>query len=143
MFWNSPNSEALYQIMDTSTMKYRGWPKLVHLLADYARDSGTTTLCPCGFNWQYIPCNRAICSPIRTVYRRQVKKLHAFMMRHLRSIKRITWMKKVTNKDILERTGLPSMEDLLIRKNLRWTGHLMRMTPGRIPNVQSRFSTLN
>ena len=68
-----------------------------------------------------------------TVYRRQVKKLHAFMMRHLRSIMRITWMDKVTNKDILERTGLPSMEDLLIRKNLRWTGHLMRMSPDRLP----------
>jgi len=33
-----------------------------------------------------------------TVYRRQVKKLHAFMMRQLRSIMRITWMDKVTNK---------------------------------------------
>ena len=33
-----------------------------------------------------------------TMYRRQVKKLHAFMMRHLRSIMRITWMDKVTNK---------------------------------------------
>ena len=39
-----------------------------------------------------------------TVYRRQGKKLHAFMMRHLRSIMRITWMNKVTNKEILERT---------------------------------------
>ena len=68
-----------------------------------------------------------------TVYRRQVKKLHAFMMRHLHSTMRITWMDKVTNKDILERTGLPSMEDLLIRKNLRWTGHLMRMSPDRLP----------
>ena len=68
-----------------------------------------------------------------TVYRRQVKKLHAFMMRHLRSIMRITWMDKVTNKEILERTGLPSMEDLLIRKNLRWTGHLMRMSADRLP----------
>ncbi|KAK2182110.1 hypothetical protein NP493_366g02039 [Ridgeia piscesae] len=45
---------------------------------------------------------------------------------------RITWMDKVTNKDILERTGLPSMEDLLIRKNLRWTGHLMRMSTDRL-----------
>ena len=36
-------------------------------------------------------------------------------------------------KDILERTGLPSMEDLLIRKNLRWTGHLMRMSSDRLP----------
>ena len=40
---------------------------------------------------------------------------------------------KVTNKDILGRTGMPSMEDLLIRKNLRWTGHLMGMWPDRLP----------
>ena len=69
----------------------------------------------------------------RTVYRRQVKKLHAFMMRHLRSIMRITWIDKVTNKEILERTGMPCMENLLIRKNLRWTGHLTRMSPNRLP----------
>ena len=53
-----------------------------------------------------------------TVWRRQVKKLHAFTMRHLRSIMKITWMDKVTNKEILERTGLPSMKDLLIGKNI-------------------------
>ena len=74
-----------------------------------------------------------------TVYRRQVKKLHAFMMRHLRSIMRITWME---NKEILERRGLPSMEDLLIRKNLRWTGHLMRMSPDRLPK-QVLYSQLS
>ena len=68
-----------------------------------------------------------------TVYRRQMKNMHAFMMRLLRSIMKITWMDKVTNKEILERTGQPSMEDLLIRKNLRWTGHLMRMSPDRLP----------
>ena len=76
------------------------------------------------------------------VYRRQVKKLHAFMMRHLRSIMRITWMDKVTNKDILERAELPSTEDLLIRKNLRWTGHLMRMLPDRLPK-QVLYSQLS
>ena len=68
-----------------------------------------------------------------TVYIRQVKTLHDFMVRYLRSIMWITWMEKVTNKDILERTGLPSMEDLLIRKNFQWTGHLMRMPPDRLP----------
>ena len=77
-----------------------------------------------------------------TVYRRQLKKLHAFMMRHLRSIMRITWKDKVTNKEILERRGLPSMEDLLIRKNLRWTGHLMRMSPDRLPK-QFLYSQLS
>ena len=67
---------------------------------------------------------------------------NAFMMRHLRSIMRITWMDKVTNKEILERTGLPYMEDLLIRKNLRWTGHLMRMSPDRLPK-QVLYSQLS
>ena len=41
-------------------------------------------------------------------------------------------MDKVTNKEIHKRTGLPSMEDLLIRKNLRWTGHLRKMSPDRL-----------
>ena len=59
-----------------------------------------------------------------TVYRRHVKKLHAFMMTHLRSIMKIRWQDKVTNIKVLKWAGLPSMEDLLIRKNLRWTGHL-------------------
>jgi hypothetical protein len=44
----------------------------------------------------------------------------------------ITWKDKVTNEKVLDRAGLPSMEDLLIRKNLRWTGHLMRMPPDRL-----------
>ena len=77
-----------------------------------------------------------------TVYRRQVKKLHAFMMRHLRSIMRLTWKDKVTNKEILGRIGLPSMEDLLIKKNLLWTGHLMRMSSDRLPK-QILYSQLS
>ena len=68
-----------------------------------------------------------------TVYMRHVKRLHAFMMRHLRSIMKIRWQDKVTNINVLNRTGLPSMEDLLIRKNLRWTGHLLRMPTDRLP----------
>ena len=80
-----------------------------------------------------------------TVYIRQMIKLHDFMMRHLRSIMRITWSDKVTKMEILERTGLPSMEDLLIRKNLRWTGHLMRMSPGRLIKqiLYSQLSSCN
>ena len=74
-----------------------------------------------------------------TVYKRQVKKLYAFMIRHLRSIMRVTWMGKVADKEKLERTELPSMEDLLIRKNLRWTGHLMRMSPDGLPKQVLSF----
>ena len=78
-----------------------------------------------------------------TVYRRHMINLHAFMTRQLRSFTRITWIDKMTNKDILERTGLPSIEDLLIRKILRWTGHLMRMSPDRLPKqiIYSQLSS--
>ena len=48
-------------------------------------------------------------------------------------------MEKVTNKEILERTGLPSTEDLLIRKNLQWTGHLMKMSPNSQLSSGLRF----
>ena len=51
-------------------------------------------------------------------------------------------MDKMTDKEILERTGLPSMEDLLIRKNIRWTGHLMRMTPDML-HKQVLYSQLS
>ena len=52
-------------------------------------------------------------------------------------------MDKVTNKEILERARLPSMEDLLIRKNLRWTRHFVRMSPDRLPKqvIYSQLSS--
>ena len=38
--WNTPTLEALYQVMDAFTIKYRGgWPRLTYLSADCARDS--------------------------------------------------------------------------------------------------------
>ena len=63
----------------------------------------------------------------RMVYRRYVKKLHAFLMIHLRSIMKIKSQDKVTNINVFKLPGLPSMEDLLIRNNIHWTGHLLRM----------------
>ncbi|KAK2176042.1 hypothetical protein NP493_690g01013 [Ridgeia piscesae] len=88
-------------------------------------------MCPCGLKARYTV--QSCCPPS---YKEPMP------MRHLRSIMRITWMDKVTHKDIFERTGLPSMEDLLIRKNLRWTGHLMRMSPDRLPK-QILYSQLS
>ena len=143
LFWNSPTLEALYQIMDALTMKYReGWPRLVHLSADYARESGTTTMGKVKIYHAIVLPTLLYGAEASTVYRRQVKKLHAFIMRLLRSVMSITWMDKVTTKDILERTGLPSMEDLLIRKNLWWTWHLIRMSPDRL-SKQILYSQLS
>ena len=70
-------------------------------------------------------------------FRTMIETLHTGIMANVsvegKSRNRITRMDKLTNKDVLERTGLPSMEVLQIRKNLRWTGHLMRMSPDRLP----------
>ena len=49
------------QVMDALTMKYRGgWPRLLHLSVDYVRDSGTTTMCPCGLKAR---CTVQSCCP--------------------------------------------------------------------------------
>lgn len=68
-----------------------------------------------------------------TIYRAQVKKLHAYMMRQLREIMNITWKDKISNDRILRRANLPSMADMLVEKNLRWLGHVHRMEKERLP----------
>ena len=54
-----------------------------------------------------------------TVYRTQVKKLNAYMMRHLREIMKISWKDRVSNDKIYRRSGLAPMTDILIERNLR------------------------
>ena len=75
-----------------------------------------------------------------TVYRRQVRKLHAFMMRHLRSIMRITWMDKMTNKEILEHQGCHLWK---IFWSERISGGLDTLWGCHQTGYQSRFSILN
>ena len=41
--------------------------RLVHLSADYARDSGTTTMCPCGLKARYTV--QSCCPPFYTELR--------------------------------------------------------------------------
>ena len=53
-----------------------------------------------------------------TVYRAQLQKLYAHMMRHLRAIMNISWKDKIINIEVLDRAGLPSMEVMLIQMNL-------------------------
>ncbi|KAK2189444.1 hypothetical protein NP493_106g01008 [Ridgeia piscesae] len=45
-------------------VKYRRMAKVVHLSADYARDSGTTTMCPCGLKARYTV--QSCCPPSNT-----------------------------------------------------------------------------
>ena len=68
-----------------------------------------------------------------TLYRSQVKKLHSFMMRQLRDIMNISWKDMIQNSEILRRLNLPKMEDILVERNLRWLGHVKRMSSDRVP----------
>ena len=74
-----------------------------------------------------------------TIYRAQVKKLHAVMMRQLRDIMGIKWHDKITNAEVLRRANLPSMEDILAEKNLRWLGHVHRMDHDRLQLLYSQL----
>ena len=51
---------------------------------------------------------------------------------------KIKWQYQVTYIKVIKRAGIPSMEDLLIINNLRWTGHLFMMT---LTVYRGRFST--
>ena len=73
------------------------------------------------------------------IYQSQVKKFHAYIMAHLRVIMNVPWKDKITNVEILCLTGLPSMADFLIEKNLRWLGHVHRIDINRLPRQPSYF----
>ena len=56
------------------------------------------------------------------IYRAQLKKVHAYMIRQLRDIMGIKWYDNITNAEILRRANLLSVADILI--DLRWLGHV-------------------
>lgn len=68
-----------------------------------------------------------------TTYATQERKLQVFHLRCLRRVLGISWQDKVTNNEVLDRAGIPSMYTLLRQRRLRWLGHVRRMEDGRIP----------
>ena len=65
----------------------------------------------------------------------QEKKINTFHLRCLRRILGITWQQKITNEEVLRRTGLTTMYFTLSQRRLRWLGHILRMGDERIPKV--------
>ena len=63
----------------------------------------------------------------------QEKKLNTFHLRCLRRILGITWQQKITNEEVLRRTGLTTMYFTLSQRRLCWLGHILRMNAERIP----------
>ena len=68
-----------------------------------------------------------------TTYRRNIKALEKFHQRSLRNILKITWEDYRTNISVLEEANCSSIEAILIKNQLRWAGHVVRMTDNRLP----------
>ncbi|KAL8583862.1 hypothetical protein ACOMHN_040331 [Nucella lapillus] len=68
-----------------------------------------------------------------SLYRRHVKLLERFHMRSLRSILGIKWQDRITSLEVLDRAETASSEAMIMKAQLRWTGHFIRMDDSRIP----------
>lgn len=62
-----------------------------------------------------------------------IKKLNSFHTKCLRSILKLTWKDKIPNEEILKRSNMLSIENIIRVKRLRWAGHLSRMSENRVP----------
>ncbi|BHF77617.1 hypothetical protein SprV_0602072500 [Sparganum proliferum] len=68
-----------------------------------------------------------------TVYTNQARRLNHFHLSCLRRILRLNWQDRIPDTDVLERTGILSIYNMLRQMQLRWSGHLVRMDDERLP----------
>ena len=68
-----------------------------------------------------------------TTYRKHIKLLEKFNQRCLRNIIGIKWEDKRTNLSVLDQAEVTSIETLIVKNQLRWTGHVIRMGDERLP----------
>ena len=69
-----------------------------------------------------------------TTTQAQDRRVEAFHQRCLRRILRIQWYKRVTNREVLERSGIEPISAFIGNGRLRWFGHVVRMPEERVPN---------
>ena len=60
-------------------------------------------------------------------------RLRRVQQRHLRAILRVPYTDRITNDQILDRAGVPDIEMIVRKMQLRWAGHVARMSDDRIP----------
>ncbi len=68
-----------------------------------------------------------------TVYQRHARTLNRFHLNCLRKILRIRWQDKIPDTEVLTRSNMMSIHTMLMKHQLRWSGHLIRMEDSRIP----------
>ena len=68
-------------------------------------------------------------------YRHHLRLLERFHQRCLRIILKIHWSDYVSNVEVLEQAEITSIEAILLKSQLRWTGHVSRMDNHRLPKI--------
>ena len=68
-------------------------------------------------------------------YRRHLQILERFHQRCLRAILGIHWTDFKSNVEVLETSGTVSIEAMLLKIQLRWSGHVSRMEDRRLPKA--------
>ena len=70
-----------------------------------------------------------------TLYRRHIQRLSQIHLRHLRAILGIIWSDWVTSNEVLQRADMPSIEAILLSRQLTWTGHVVWMNDNQLPKA--------
>ena len=67
-------------------------------------------------------------------YRRHNRLLESFHIRRLQLILGLRWWHKVTHSEIISRAGIPTIESMLLHRQLHWLSHVIRMPHSRLPH---------
>ncbi|CAG9132949.1 unnamed protein product [Plutella xylostella] len=67
-----------------------------------------------------------------TLYRKHIRTLDRFHLKCLRDIMNIHWSDRVRNTEVLRRANVGGIEAYLMRRQLRWAGHVSRMSDNRV-----------
>ena len=73
------------------------------------------------------------------LYHSHVRKLEAFHIQSLQHILGLTWADRIPHVEILQRTGCFSIEALIIKRQLRWIGHVIRMPENRLHRLPRKL----
>ncbi|KAL1447078.1 hypothetical protein WDU94_005521 [Cyamophila willieti] len=77
-----------------------------------------------------------------TLKSKHLQELNAFHLRCLRSLAQISWKDMIPNEEVLRRTNMLKIDEIIRTRRLRWAGHISRMSVDRIPH-QIAFSQLS
>jgi len=68
-----------------------------------------------------------------TLYCRSIQRLDQFHLCCLRKIAHVKWQDRIPNTDVLNVCDIMGIEAFLLKAQLRWVGHIMRMPDSWIP----------